>query len=235
MSLTNCPGKSSKYFRLKRYTGYLSNLLSALPENDPAKRDATGSHRMRCGMSQPWLKFVFSSSRPAHPTQYAVSNTAYLTGCLRSRGYETEQADLGLDMILRLFHGQASNRRFIESNRRIQPGPERSTKSWLLEEAYPNHRAGRPFFRKGSYAGPAPRQAGISSRRAAISADRRPGEGMHVCSRPMPPPSGNLYIEDLTDLPHETVAPTCFLNRYAEQIMEATSLFDRIEEALSQP
>ena len=29
--------------------------------------------------------------------------TAYLTGFLRSRGYEAEQADLGLDMILRLF------------------------------------------------------------------------------------------------------------------------------------
>ena len=29
--------------------------------------------------------------------------TAYLTGFLRSRGYETEQADLGLEMVLRLF------------------------------------------------------------------------------------------------------------------------------------
>jgi hypothetical protein len=29
--------------------------------------------------------------------------TAYLTGFLRSRGYETAQADLGLEMVLRLF------------------------------------------------------------------------------------------------------------------------------------
>ena len=136
-------------------------------------------------------------------------------------------------MILRLFHGQASNRRFIiESNRRIQPGPERSTKPGSRREAYlatiepvvaflqgrdpmlALHLARRDFFL-----------------RPRFSADRRPGEGMHVCSWPMPPAIGNLYIEDLTDLLHETVAPHLFLNRYAEQIMEATSSFDRIEEA----
>lgn len=30
-------------------------------------------------------------------------STAYLTGFLRSRGYETAQADLGIEMLLRLF------------------------------------------------------------------------------------------------------------------------------------
>ncbi|MBI4001341.1 MAG: B12-binding domain-containing radical SAM protein, partial [Nitrospira defluvii] len=44
-----------------------------------------------------------------------------------------------------------------------------------------------------------------------------------------------LYIEDLTDLLHETVAPHLLLNRYAEQITQSTSSFDHIEQALAQP
>ena len=44
-----------------------------------------------------------------------------------------------------------------------------------------------------------------------------------------------LYIEDLTDLLHETVAPHFFLNRYAEQITRSASSFDQIEQALAHP
>lgn len=51
-------------------------------------------------MAKPRILFV---TPPLTQLNTPYPATAYLTGFLRSRGYETEQADLGLDMILRLF------------------------------------------------------------------------------------------------------------------------------------
>lgn len=163
--------------------------------------------------------------------------TAHLTGFLRSRGYDTTQADLGLEMVLRLFSRSGLEQAF----QRIKQSGE----SWrgevqqflALEEAYlatidpviaflqgrdpmlAPHLARPGFLPEGPRFEGQPRQAHSWSSSPSDQARHR----------------ATLYLEDLTDLLHETVAPHLLLNRYAEQITQSTSSFDRLDAALTEP
>lgn len=186
-------------------------------------------------MAKPRILFV---TPPLTQLNTPYPATAYLTGFLRSRGYETEQADLGLDMILRLFSRPGLEQAFHRIKQTDTAWPGEVYQILALEEAYLATIGPVVAFLQGKDPMLAPHLArpGFLPEGPRFSADRRPGEGMHVCSpADAARHRATLYIEDLTDLLHETVAPHLFLNRYAEQIMEATSSFDRIEEALSQP
>ena len=164
--------------------------------------------------------------------------TAYLAGFLRSRGYETEQADLGLDMILRLFSRAGLQEAFrrIKAHRRTWRGEVQQFLA--LEDSYLATIEPVIAFLQGKDPMLAPHLArpGFLPEGPRFAADGRPEPGSFSTS-----PTDNarhratLYIEDLTDLLHETIAPHLSLNRYAEQIMQATSSFDRIEKALAAP
>ena len=163
-------------------------------------------------------------------------STAHLTGCLRSRGYDAAQADLGLEMILRLFCRSGLKQAFqqIKQPRRSWPGEVQQFLA--LEEAYlatiepvitflqgrdpmlAAHLARPGFLPEG------PRFAG-----------RQPGYGQSASPSDLARHRATLYIEDLSDLLHETVAPHFYLNRYADQITRSTSSFNAIEQALAQP
>ena len=164
--------------------------------------------------------------------------TAYLTGFLRSRGYEAEQADLGIEMILRLFSRRGLGQAFHRIKQMDASWPGEVQQILALEDAYLNTVEPVIAFLQGKDPMLAPHLArpGFLPEGPRFDADQRPGGGMHLYSpADAARHRATLYIEDLTDLLHETVAPHLFLNRYAEQIMEATSSFDRIEDALSQP
>ncbi len=165
-------------------------------------------------------------------------STAYLTGFLRSRGYETEQADLGLDMMLRLFSRPGLEEAFRRIRSAESPWRGEVQQFLALESSYLATIEPVIAFLQGKDPMLAPHLArpGFLPEGPRFAADGRPGPGAFATS-----PSDNarhratLYIEDLTDLLHETIAPSLSLNRYAEQIMEATSSFDRIERALAEP
>ncbi len=164
-------------------------------------------------------------------------STAQLTGFLRSRGYEATQADLGLEMMLRLFSQPGLEQAFQRIRQADESWPGEVKQFLALEEAYLTtiepviaflqgqdpmlapHLARTGFLPEGPRFAAQPPQENSRSTSPSDKARHR----------------ATLYIEDLTDLLHETVAPHLFLNRYAEQIAQATSSFDHIEQALAQP
>jgi radical SAM superfamily enzyme YgiQ (UPF0313 family) len=165
-------------------------------------------------------------------------STAYLTGFLSSRGYDVSQADLGLEMILRLFSRSGLEQAFQQIRQAGRPWPGEVQQFLALEEAYLETIEPVIAFLQGRDPMLAPHLArpGYLPEGPRFAAHNRPGN-----DRARSSPSdlarhrATLYIEDLADLLHETVAPHVSLNRYAEQIMEATSSFDRIEQALNHP
>lgn len=165
-------------------------------------------------------------------------STAYLTGFLRSRGYEAAQADLGIEMMLRLFSRPGLEQAFQRIKDADRPWRGEVRQFLALEESYLATIEPVIAFLQGQDPMLAPHLA-------------RPGflpEGPRFAARgrtesgpfPWSPADAarhraTLYIEDLTDLLHETVAPHLSVNRYAEQIMQATSSFDGIKQALDAP
>lgn len=164
--------------------------------------------------------------------------TAHLTGFLRARGYETAQADLGLAMVLRLFSREGLAQAFTRIKQTEQPWRGEIQQILALEPAYLETIEPVIAFLQGKDPMLAAHLArpGFLPEGPRFAADRRPGQGpCSVSPSDAARHRATLYIEDLTDLLHSTVAPHFYLNRYAEQIMQATSSFDRIEEALAQP
>lgn len=164
--------------------------------------------------------------------------TAYLTGFLRSRGYVAEQADLGIEMILRLFSPSGLQEAFRRIKQIDTAWPGEVQQFLALEESYLVTIEPVIAFLQGKDPMLAPHLArpGFLPEGPRFTADRRP-EDERFPSSPSDTARhrATLYIEDLTDLLHETVAPHLYLNRYAEQIMQTTTSFDEIEEALARP
>ena len=163
-------------------------------------------------------------------------STAHLTGFLRSRGYETAQADLGLEMILRLF-SRAGLKEAFRRIRHCDQSQRGEVQQFLaLEDAYLATIEPVIAFLQGRDSMLAPHLA-----RPGFLPEGPRFTGRHLDHGRSTSPSdrarhrATLYIEDLTDLLHETVSPHLFLNRYAEQITQSTSSFDSIEQALAQP
>ncbi|MBV6469095.1 MAG: hypothetical protein NBKEAIPA_00978 [Nitrospirae bacterium] len=165
-------------------------------------------------------------------------STAYLTGFLRSRGYEATQADLGLDMVLRLFSPAGLSEAFRRIKQAGETWPGEVRQMLALEGAYLTTIEPVIAFLQGRDPMLAPHlgRPGFLPEGPRFSMDQRPGHDPFAAS-----PSdqalhrATLYLEDLTDLLHGTVAPHLALNRYAEQIMQATSSFDGLEQALARP
>ncbi len=65
-------------------------------------------------------------------------STAYLTGFLRSRGYETFQADLGIEMVLSLFSRKGLQEVFETIRRQSSDLPGEARQMLALEQAYVN-------------------------------------------------------------------------------------------------
>ncbi|MFO0730358.1 MAG: hypothetical protein U0361_05065 [Nitrospiraceae bacterium] len=63
-------------------------------------------------------------------------STAYLTGFLRSRGYEAAQADLGIEMVLRIFCRSGLERAFAAIKTDSQTWPGEVQQLLALETAY---------------------------------------------------------------------------------------------------
>lgn len=164
--------------------------------------------------------------------------TAYLTGFLRAHGYEAAQADLGLEMVLRLFSRAGLEQAFTRISRMDRPWRGEIQQILALQDTYLETVEPVIAFLQGKDPMLAPLLArpGFLPEGPRFAGDRRPGQGS-LSSSPSDTARhrATLYIEDLTDLLHSTVAPQLALNRYAEHILQATSSFDPIEDALAQP
>ncbi|HEY3197043.1 MAG TPA: radical SAM protein [Nitrospirales bacterium] len=161
-------------------------------------------------------------------------STAYLTGFLKARGYEVAQADVGIEMVLALFSRAGLTRLFNEIRGLSGELAGEARQMLALERQYLDtidplvaFLQGRdpslgPRICQGGFLPEGPRFAGAKENAGATQID----QARHW---------GALYLEDLADLVHETVAPQFALSRYAEQVGTSASSFDTVLEALSEP
>lgn len=168
-------------------------------------------------------------------------STAYLTGFLRSQGYPTHQADVGIEMVLALFSRDGMSRVFTELRKNpIDELPGEARQMLSLERAYIETIDPVIRFLQG-------RDPTLASRICQgtflpqgprfFATDSVSGESINPFHSQTDRAKhlATLYLEDLTDLVQATLIPHFALSRYAESIaMQATS-YDRLEEALAQP
>lgn len=159
-------------------------------------------------------------------------STAYLTGFLRSRGIDCHQADIGIEMVLRLFSRAGLTEVFREVRALGDTVPHEATRMLRAEQCYLNaidpvvrflqsrKSALIPKFLASGFLPRGPRFAGRLSRRLS-KMDRATQYA-------------TFFIEDVADLVQATVSPHFGLSRYAEQIAQSASSFDRIVKALAE-
>lgn len=162
-------------------------------------------------------------------------STAYLTGFLESRGVHAEQADVGIDMVLRLF--SPDGLRSVFSRLRAHPTdlPKEAVTMMREERAYVQMIGPVVSFLQGRAPEAAaqlvepgalpqgPRFRGRKTFARSVSLDDRAKQW------------ATFFLEDLADLVHATITPHFALSRYAEHIARSASSFDQIAEALAAP
>jgi radical SAM superfamily enzyme YgiQ (UPF0313 family) len=165
-------------------------------------------------------------------------STAYLTGFLRSHGYNVVQADLGIEMILSVFSRRGLMRIFDVIAGREESLPGEAKQMLALRDSYLatidaviSFLQGRDpmlahhFARQGALP-EGPRFSQAQERSAAASSMPVTDAARHRAT---------LYLEDLMDLIRETITPHFALNRYAERIGRSASSFQHIEAPLKEP
>jgi len=164
--------------------------------------------------------------------------TAYLTGFLKPRGYEVFQADVGIEMVLSLFSRRGLARVFGQLSRMVGDLPGEARQMLALQRAYLDSidaviefLQGRdpalaPRICQGVFLPQGPRFAAAAARARAFGAFGVMDRARHLAT---------LYLEDLTDLIHETVAPHFAINRYAEHVGMSATSFDVMVRALTAP
>ena len=168
-------------------------------------------------------------------------STAYLTGFLRSHGYLTQQADVGIEMVLALFSKKGLHRVFTELRRTpIDELPGEARQMLSLEHAYLQTIEAVVQFLQGRDLTLASRicQGNFLPQGPRFSAKNSGGQNGIECLQNQTDHAkhlATLYLEDLADLVQATVSPHFALSRYAESIAMQATTYDRLEETLSQP
>src|SRR3989475_5743056 len=163
---------------------------------------------------------------------------AYLTGFLRGRGIEASQADLGIEMVLRLFCQSGLQAVFEQARKRDDELPGEARQMFAVEPAYLNAIEPVIEFIQGHN----PSLALLLARPGFLpQGPRFAGQkGSAASSRALPEQDrakrfATLYLEDLADLIQATVSPHLALSRYAEHIARAASSFETIIDAIAVP
>jgi hypothetical protein len=165
-------------------------------------------------------------------------STAYLTGFLRGRGIEVSQADLGIEMVLRIFC-RSGLQAVFEQMRKGQaelPGEARQmlaivpaflqTIDPVIEFLQGRNPSLALLLARPGFLPQGPRFAGLKGRVASLRALSEQDRAKRFAT---------LYLEDLADLIQATVSPHFALSRYAEHIARAASSFDTIIDAIAVP
>ena len=163
-------------------------------------------------------------------------STAYLTGFLKPRGYEVFQADVGIEMVLALFCRNGLERVFDRLDRMPGDLPGEARQMMALQRAYLDSIDAVIGFLQGRDPALAPRicQGRFLPQGPRFAATRNTVWGS-LGTMDRARQLATLYLEDLTDLVHETVAPHFAASRYAEHVGMSASSFDTVARALAEP
>ena len=162
-------------------------------------------------------------------------STAYLTGFLQSRGIEAEQADLGIDMVLRLFSPGGLSSIFRTLHTQMHDLPREAVTMLKAERSYIECIDPVVRFLQGKDPDLA---AQLSTRGVLPQGPRFRGRTRFSQSVPLEDRAkqwATFFLEDLADLVQATITPHFGLSRYAEHLASSASSFDPIATALTKP
>ena len=168
-------------------------------------------------------------------------STAYLTGFLRSHGYRTHQADVGIEMVLALFSRTGLSRVFdVLRARPIDDLPGEARQMLSVARAYVETIDPVIGFLQGQDPTLASRicQGRFLPQGPRFSINESDGHGGKGFSHNQSDQAkhlATLYLEDLSDLVQATITPHFALSRYAESIAIQATSYDGLAEALDQP
>jgi hypothetical protein len=163
--------------------------------------------------------------------------TAYLKGFLRQHHYEVTQADLGLELVLKMFSREGLKRVFGEIPAGDYELSANSRRMLRLQRAYLE--TVEPVIRflqnkdstlahqicYGCFLPEAGRFGQLGDLEEAFGSLGITDRARHLAT---------LYLEDLADLIKETVGPHFGFSRYAERLALSATSFDPLEEALQE-
>ena len=161
--------------------------------------------------------------------------TAYLQGFLKTIGHEAHQADLGIEVILRLFCQQGLQKVFARAEASAVALSENASRICQLKAVYLRtidpaiaflqHKnptlahviADRSFFPEAGRFGE------LEDLEWAFGTMGTQDQARHLAT---------LYLEDLGDLITEAIDPHFGFSRYAERLGRTATHFDELEAAL---
>ncbi len=162
-------------------------------------------------------------------------STAYLTGFLQSRGITVEQADLGIEMVLRLFSPEGLQKVFRQLHGQEGSLPKEALGMMRAEHIYVDMIGPVVAFLQGKTPNIAARliQPGVLPQGPRFRGRRKFVRSASVTDRAKQ--WATFFLEDLADLVQATITPHFALSRYAEHIGRSASSFDQIATALAEP
>ena len=161
--------------------------------------------------------------------------TAYIKGFLGTRGYEVRQADLSIELVLRLFSKEGLTRVFDEIEADPYALSDNARRMLRLRRRYeatiaPTIRFLQnkdltlaPRICHGRFLPEASRFDNVADLDTAFGTMGLTDQARHLAT---------LYLEDLADLVKETVGPQFGLSRYAESLAMSATSFDPLHDAL---
>jgi radical SAM superfamily enzyme YgiQ (UPF0313 family) len=161
--------------------------------------------------------------------------TAYIKGFLVGRGYEVRQADLSIELVLRLFSKAGLARVFDEIAGGDYDLSDNAQRMLRLRHRYeatigPAIRFLQnkdltlaPRICHGRFLPEASRFDNVADLDTAFGTMGLTDQARHLAT---------LYLEDLADLVKETVGPQFGLSRYAESLAMSATHFDPLHDAL---
>lgn len=165
--------------------------------------------------------------------------TAYLKGFLKSRGFDVRQADLGLDMVLKMFCRSGLERMFGSiTDHQLQKLSDNSQRIYRLRKHYfetvepvikylQNHDSTlAQQICYSRFLPEASRFDQIGDLEAGFGDLGITDKARHLAT---------LYLEDIADFIVEAVCPHFGFSRYAEKLGLSATSFDPIEQALHAP
>jgi radical SAM superfamily enzyme YgiQ (UPF0313 family) len=178
---------------------------------------------------------VFLVIPPLTQLNTPYPSTAYLTGFLESQGVHAEQADIGIEMVLRVFSPEGLRGVFSQLRAQATALPKEAITMMRAEHAYVRMIGPVVSFLQGRTPEVAarliepgvlpqgPRFRGRKTFARSVSVDDRAKQW------------ATFFLEDLADLVQATITPHFALSRYAEHIARSASSFDQITKALAAP
>ena len=164
--------------------------------------------------------------------------TAYIKGFLVGRGYDVTQADLGLELVLKLFSPVGLRRVFAEIERGDFELSDNARRMVRLQRSYLStigpvirflqnkDTTLAPRICHARYLPEAARFDNVADLESAFGTMGLTDHARHLAT---------LYLEDLGDLIKETIGPQFGFSRYAEKLAMSATSFEPLHEALQAP